>query len=89
MMNSCALPREELAELLQASGEPLVADVARWPRSMPQYHVGHLARVNRIEQLAAKHVRFALAGNAYRGVGIPQCIASGQAAAERIAAAFA
>jgi len=82
------IAREELAELLQATGEPLVADVARWPRSMPQYHVGHLARVDRIEQLAAKHARFALAGNAYRGVGIPQCIASGQAAAERIAAAF-
>jgi protoporphyrinogen/coproporphyrinogen III oxidase len=82
------IAREELAELLQATGEPLVADVSRWPRSMPQYHIGHLARVDRIERLAAKHARFALAGNAYRGVGIPQCIASGQAAAERIAAAF-
>jgi oxygen-dependent protoporphyrinogen oxidase len=53
---------------------------------MPQYHVGHVGRVARIEKLAANHPRIALAGNAYHGVGIPQCIASGESAAERIAA---
>ena len=37
--------REELAELLQITGEPVVSDIVRWPRSMPQYHVGHLDRV--------------------------------------------
>jgi protoporphyrinogen/coproporphyrinogen III oxidase len=79
---------EELAELLEITGEPLIADIARWPRSMPQYHVGHLARVARIEQLAAGVPTLALAGNAYRGVGIPHCIASGQAASRRIASAF-
>jgi oxygen-dependent protoporphyrinogen oxidase len=79
---------DELADLLQVTGEPLVVDIARWPRSMPQYHVGHLARVARIEQLAAACPMLALAGNAYRGVGIPQCIASGEAAAERIAKAL-
>jgi oxygen-dependent protoporphyrinogen oxidase len=82
------IAREELGALLQTTGEPLVVDVARWPRSMPQYHVGHLNRVARIERLAAAHPNFALGGNAYHGVGIPQCIASGQAAAERIAAGF-
>jgi oxygen-dependent protoporphyrinogen oxidase len=84
-----SVAREELAELLEISGEPLIVDVARWNKSMPQYHVGHLSRVSRIEQLVATLPRFALAGNAYRGVGIPQCVASGQAAADRIAAAFA
>jgi oxygen-dependent protoporphyrinogen oxidase len=79
---------DELADLLHVTGEPLVVDIARWPRSMPQYHVGHLARVARIEQLAAACPTLALAGNAYRGVGIPQCIASGEAAAERIAKAL-
>jgi protoporphyrinogen/coproporphyrinogen III oxidase len=78
--------REELAELLQISGKPLLTSIARWPRSMPQYHVGHLARIGRIEELAGRYPNLALAGNAYRGVGIPQCIASGIAAAERIAA---
>jgi oxygen-dependent protoporphyrinogen oxidase len=80
------IAQQELTELLGICGEPLVTDVARWPRSMPQYHVGHLARVDRIEQLMATHPGLELAGNAYRGVGIPQCIASGQAAAARIAA---
>ncbi len=75
---------EELASLLHTVGEPLFADIARWPRSMPQYHVGHLDRIARIERLVARHRGLALAGNAYRGVGIPQCIASGRAAAERI-----
>jgi oxygen-dependent protoporphyrinogen oxidase len=53
---------------------------------MPQYHVGHLQRIARIEQLAARHRCLALAGNAYRGVGIPQCIASGESAAEELLA---
>ena len=79
---------EELSELLSVKGEPLVTDVARWPNSMPQYHVGHLDRTARIEQLATRWPKLALAGNAYHGVGIPHCIASGQAAAERIAAQY-
>jgi oxygen-dependent protoporphyrinogen oxidase len=79
---------EELTELLHITGEPLISDIARWPRSMPQYHVGHLARVSRIEQLVAGYSTLALAGNAYHGVGIPHCVASGQAAAERIVSAM-
>jgi protoporphyrinogen/coproporphyrinogen III oxidase len=75
-----------LSDLLQISGEPLLADIARWPASMPQYNVGHLQRVARIEQLAARHPNLALAGNAYHGVGIPHCIASGHRAAEQICA---
>jgi oxygen-dependent protoporphyrinogen oxidase len=77
---------DELHELIGA-GQPLFADTARWPRSMPQYHVGHLGRVARIEKLASRYSTLALAGNAYHGVGIPQCIASGEAAAERVIAA--
>jgi oxygen-dependent protoporphyrinogen oxidase len=75
----------ELSALLQIAGEPQITDIARWPAAMPQYHVGHLDRARRIEQLARRHPNLALAGNAYHGVGIPQCIASGQQAAERIA----
>jgi protoporphyrinogen/coproporphyrinogen III oxidase len=78
---------EELVDLLQITGNPVISDVARWPASMPQYHVGHLARVNRIEQRMAKHPTLALAGNAYHGVGIPHCVASGESAVARIAAA--
>jgi oxygen-dependent protoporphyrinogen oxidase len=77
---------DELGELLQIKGQPVLIDIARWPRSMPQYHVGHIERVARIEKLVERHPTLALAGNAYHGVGIPQCIASAEAAAERIVA---
>ncbi len=80
------LVRRELADLLDLRGDPLWSDIARWPRSMPQYHVGHSVRIARIEQLTARHPTLALAGNAYHGVGIPQCIHSGEQAAERVAA---
>jgi oxygen-dependent protoporphyrinogen oxidase len=79
---------DELSELLRITGQPHLIDIARWPRSMPQYHVGHLTRVARIEAMAARYPTLALAGNAYHGVGIPQCIASGESAAERVAAHF-
>lgn len=79
------IAQEELASLLGVRGGPIVADIARWPRSMPQYHVGHLSRVARIERFVAELPRLALAGNAYSGVGIPQCIRSGELAAARIA----
>jgi protoporphyrinogen/coproporphyrinogen III oxidase len=79
------LALRELSTLLNITGEPQITDIARWPASMPQYHVGHVDRVARIEKLTARWPSLALAGNAYRGVGIPQCIAIGQHAAERIA----
>ena len=75
---------DELGDFLRITGTPQFIDIARWPQSMPQYHVGHLDRVARIEQLAARWPTLALAGNAYHGVGIPQCIASGEAAAEHV-----
>ena len=62
----------------------MLFEIARWPTAMPQYHVGHLDRVARIESLVEKLPTLALAGNAYRGVGVPQCIASGEAAAEKV-----
>jgi oxygen-dependent protoporphyrinogen oxidase len=79
-----ALARDEAAALVGATGEPSLVQVDRWANSMPQYHVGHADRVSRIEAAIGRHPRLALAGNAYRGVGIPQVIASGQAAATRV-----
>jgi oxygen-dependent protoporphyrinogen oxidase len=79
------LARQELAVLVGFAGEPELIEVVRWPASMPQYHVGHVERVDKIEQLVTKHRGLAIAGNAYRGVGIPQCIRSGEQAAQRIA----
>ena len=54
---------------------------------MPQYHVGHLERIQRITARLTELPGLQLAGNAFRGVGIPDCIHSGQTAAERVAAA--
>ena len=81
--------RAELGAILGVRGEPRFAVVSRHKRAMPQYHVGHLDRVRRIEELTAAHPRLALAGNAYQGVGIPDCIGSGERAAERVFRALA
>jgi oxygen-dependent protoporphyrinogen oxidase len=69
-------------ELLGITEEPLFVEIAKWKESMPQYQVGHLERVNEIEKLTDEIAGLALAGNAYRGAGIPDCIRSGQTAAE-------
>ncbi|HEV3136422.1 MAG TPA: protoporphyrinogen oxidase [Pirellulales bacterium] len=79
---------DELRMLLGTRAEPAFCDIARWPRSMPQYRLGHIKLVSEIESAAAKWPHFALAGNAYHGVGIPNCIHSGRLAAERISASF-
>ncbi|MGH7948139.1 MAG: protoporphyrinogen oxidase [Candidatus Binataceae bacterium] len=76
--------RDEFAALLGVAAPPQFADVARWPDSMPQYAVGHLDRVAEIEARAHGLGRFELAGAAYRGVGIPDCIRSGEQAAEAV-----
>jgi len=81
------LTRGELSELLGVSGEPTLAEITRWNRSMPQYHVGHLDRVAEIEKRVAALPGLALAGAGYRGVGVPQCVRSAQQAAETILAA--
>jgi oxygen-dependent protoporphyrinogen oxidase len=75
----------ELGELLGARGEAELFQVCRWAGKMPSYHLGHVELVERIESRAAALPNFALAGNAYHGVGIPQCIHSGEQAAQRVA----
>jgi len=79
-----AIARAQLAELLGARGEPRFARVARYPKSMPQYQVGHLARVDAIERCLARHPGVAVAGGAYRGVGIADCVRHAEETAERI-----
>ena len=76
----------DLRELLGINEAPLFVETAKWKDSMPQYEVGHLERVNEIEKLANELPGLTLAGNAYRGAGIPDCIRSGESAAEILAA---
>ncbi len=80
--------RNELADILGVTGEPLFSKLLRHNQSMPQYHLGHLQLVEQIEQLAANYPALELAGNAYRGVGIPDCIHSAEQAAERVLASL-
>ena len=79
-----AIVQGELRALLGVTGTPDFTRVARYTSAMPQYHVGHLDRVARIEAETAVLPGLALAGNAYHGVGIPDCIHSGEQAAESL-----
>jgi len=78
---------EELKQLLQISGEPIFTNITRWKNAMPQYHIGHIQRVANIEAEVQTLPGLALAGNSLYGVGIPNCIASGENAARRAIAA--
>jgi oxygen-dependent protoporphyrinogen oxidase len=76
--------RSELAALLGVVAEPQLCRVWRHPNSMPQYHVGHDARVRRIESAIGQLPHLALAGSAYHGVGIADSVRTGEAAAEKL-----
>ncbi len=79
-----ALVRGELHQLLGIVAEPILTRIARYPQSMPQYLVGHLQLVDEIEKQVAEHPGLALVGSAYRGVGLADCVRSGEAAAEAV-----
>ena len=76
--------REDLEALLGISGTPILCRTTRYPDCMPQYNVGHLDRVERIETRLKRFPTLALAGKSYRGVGIADCIHGGETAAEGI-----
>jgi oxygen-dependent protoporphyrinogen oxidase len=76
-----AIVRNELQQITGLRAEPLFARVYRWKSAMAQYGVGHLDRLERIERLRQQSPGLALAGNAYRGIGVPDCIRSGREAA--------
>ncbi len=74
--------RHELADLLGLRGAPLLTRCTRWLQSMPQYDVGHLERTEALHERARKHRTLALAGNAYDGVSIADCVRSATRAAD-------
>jgi oxygen-dependent protoporphyrinogen oxidase len=80
---------KDLHDLLGIQQAPLFTEVSRWERSMPQYHVGHLEKVERIEERRAALPGLLLAGNAYTGLGLPDCIRSGEAIADELVERFA
>jgi oxygen-dependent protoporphyrinogen oxidase len=78
--------RGELRHIIGLTAEPLFARVYKWKSAMPQYSVGHLERLERIESLRQKLQGLALAGNGYNGIGVPDCVRSGAEAAGKILA---
>jgi len=74
--------RNELQQIIGLRAEPRFACVYKWKSAMAQYGVGHLERLERIERLRQQLPGLALAGNAYRGIGVPDCVRSGRDAAK-------
>jgi oxygen-dependent protoporphyrinogen oxidase len=82
------LARGEL-RLLDLDAEPSVVRIHRWPGGMPQYTLGHPQRLARIDAALERHPGLAVAGAAYRGVGVPDSIHSGEVAAEAVSHSLA
>ena len=80
--------RSDLHQIMGLEAVPVFHNIARWPNSMAQYTVGHEKRVARIEELVSRIPGLYLAGNAYHGIGIPDCVRMGQEAASKIIAAY-
>lgn len=75
----------DLASILDIRSVPGAATLRRWPRSFPQYGLGHLQTVDAIESLLNTQTpRILLAGASYRGVGVPACIRQGKRAADHV-----
>ncbi len=77
--------QRELREIVKLDCRPMFSRVYRWREAMAQYEPGHLARVAEIEKRVVAIPGLALAGNAYHGIGVPDCIRSGMQAATAVA----
>jgi protoporphyrinogen/coproporphyrinogen III oxidase len=75
--------REDLRQIINVTADPVFTRVYRWKGAMAQYGVGHLERLQRIETLLQQLPGLSLAGNAYRGIGVPDCVRSGSEAASK------
>lgn len=73
----------EIRETLAITAAPLMTRIYRWPNGLPQYNMGHLERLQHIEEELSQRQGLYVAGAAYNGVGIPDCIRSGEAAAQK------
>lgn len=79
----------DLQQTLGVSGKPLTTIVTRWKDAMPQYTVGHKARIARVEQkLHEIYPNVHLAGSSFKGISIPECVAQGQQIAAQLLAPY-
>jgi len=79
-----AIVRRELREIVRLDAEPKIVRIYRWRGAMAQYPPGHLDRVDRIERAIAAIPGLGVAGNAFRGIGVPDCVRTGTAAAQGV-----
>ena len=75
--------RKELRDVMGIAAAPELAEIFRWPRGMPQYRVGHVKLVAEVEAAVAAVPGVEIAGGAYHGIGIGDCLREGAAAAAR------
>ena len=81
-----ALVRKELKQITGLEAEPWFVKVYRWDRAMAQYTPGHLERIERIGATVRQMQNLAIAGNFYKGIGVPDCVRTGKEAAQQMAA---
>ena len=79
-----AVSRRELKDIMGIDAAPLLTRIYRWEDSMPQYRLGHIERVQEIEEKASRHPGLFLMGCAYRGVGISDCVHEGELTADKV-----
>jgi oxygen-dependent protoporphyrinogen oxidase len=77
---------EEMKLAMGVRGEPVFRRIVRWPRAIPQYTIGHLDRVARLEAAATTYPGLYLTGNAYHGIAMGDCAEQGEVVAARVAA---
>jgi oxygen-dependent protoporphyrinogen oxidase len=77
--------KREVEDLLKISGGPEFVQIYRWPRGIPQFTLDHGRRLAAIEAGEARHPGLAFAGNAYRGVGLNDCVVSAHRAVGKLA----
>jgi oxygen-dependent protoporphyrinogen oxidase len=78
------IARQELGQMMGIAATPVLARAYRWRKSVPQYNVGHGLLIQEIERGLATHPGLYLAGAAYHGSGIPECIQRGAETAAKI-----
>ncbi|UZM98971.1 FAD-dependent oxidoreductase [Lysinibacillus sp. MHQ-1] len=78
---------QDLNKTISIDGEPVTTVVTRWRNAMPQYTVGHEAKVQRIKQELREHFpTVKLAGSSFEGISIPECVQQGKHVAEEVLA---
>lgn len=76
--------QQEITGVLGIKDKPIFEILERYPQAMPQYHIGHIEKVEKIRKSLLRFKGLEIAGNAYNGVGLPECVHSGEQAAESV-----